>query len=198
MTWSEKVIFHNSRSVLSSWTHLWCFHRSSLSLSKAIAEKLLVTLHDLKWPLRHDERSLVAIFQFGVSSLPANRYLRVFRMVFVQKIPFYCLPLTHNGEVAKSTWLWVTDIKIQKNIYEQGWQKRRRSELPFFRFCEKPEGVFKHPSRPGVDKVRPYFAIWTIIGRLAMCLYQSIFVVTKGRHFKYIVNVVPNAGYLCW
>ena len=28
--------------------HLWCFHRPSWSLSKVIAEKLLVTFHDLK------------------------------------------------------------------------------------------------------------------------------------------------------
>ena len=26
----------------------WCFHRSSLSLSKVFGEKLLVTFHDLK------------------------------------------------------------------------------------------------------------------------------------------------------
>ena len=28
--------------------HLWCFHCSSWSLPKAVAEKLLVTFHDLK------------------------------------------------------------------------------------------------------------------------------------------------------
>ena len=46
-------MLHISRSVSSAWTHLWCcFHRSSLSLSKVIAEKLLVTFHDLEWPRR--------------------------------------------------------------------------------------------------------------------------------------------------
>ena len=39
MTWSEKVMLHISRSVSSAWTHLWCFKRSNLSLSKFIAEK---------------------------------------------------------------------------------------------------------------------------------------------------------------
>ena len=84
ITWSEKVMLHIRRSVSSAWTQLCCFHRSSWSLSKVIAEQLLVTFHGLKWPRRH-ERSLVAIFWFKVSSLPANRCLRVFRIVFVQK-----------------------------------------------------------------------------------------------------------------
>ena len=85
MTWSEKVMLHISRSVSSAWTHLWCFHRSSWSLSKVIAEKLLVTFHDLKWPWRHGNGSLVAIFRLSVPSLPVTRCLRVFRMVFFQK-----------------------------------------------------------------------------------------------------------------
>ena len=50
MTCSEKIILHISRSVWSSWTHLRCFHRFSWCLSKVIAEELLVTFHDLKWP----------------------------------------------------------------------------------------------------------------------------------------------------
>ena len=50
MTWPEKIMFHISRSASSAWTHLWCFHRSSWSLSKVILEKLMVTFHDLKWP----------------------------------------------------------------------------------------------------------------------------------------------------
>ena len=36
-----------------------CFHRSSLSLSKLTAEKLLVTFHDLKLSQGHEEGSLL-------------------------------------------------------------------------------------------------------------------------------------------
>ena len=74
-------------------------------LTKGIAEKLLVTFHDLKWPWRYEEGSLVTILWFRVSSLPMHRCLRVFRVVFVKKAPFNFLPLTYNGEVAKLTWL---------------------------------------------------------------------------------------------
>ena len=74
MTWSEKIMLHINRSVWSAWTHLWYFHCSSWSLSKIIAEKLLVTFHDLTWPWRHGEGSLAAIFQFRVSSLPVTRH----------------------------------------------------------------------------------------------------------------------------
>ena len=52
-------MLHISQFVSSAWTHTWCFHCSSLSLSKGIAEKLLVTFHDLKWPRWHGEGSLV-------------------------------------------------------------------------------------------------------------------------------------------
>ena len=45
---------------------------------KVIAEKLLVAFLDLKWPWRHGEGSLVAIFRLRVSSSPVNRCLRVF------------------------------------------------------------------------------------------------------------------------
>ena len=82
MTRSKKVMLHTSWSVS---THLWCFGRSNWSLSKVIAEKSLVTFQDLKYPWRHDEGSLVAIFRFRVSNLPVTRCLWVFWMVFVQK-----------------------------------------------------------------------------------------------------------------
>ena len=85
MTWPEKVMLHISRSAASAWTHLWCFHRSSWFLSKVIPEKLLVTFHDLKWPLRLDEGSPVTIFRLRKSILPVTRCFRVFWMVFVQK-----------------------------------------------------------------------------------------------------------------
>ena len=46
---------------------------------------VVVTFHDLKWPWRHEEGSLVVIFRLRVSSLPLTRCLRVFWMVFLQK-----------------------------------------------------------------------------------------------------------------
>ena len=72
------------RSVSSAWTRLWCFHRSSLSLSKVIAENSF-DLSWPDWPGRHDEVSLVAIFRFRVAVLPVTRCLRVFWMIFVPK-----------------------------------------------------------------------------------------------------------------
>ena len=61
------------------------FHRSILSLSKAMAEKLLMTFRNLKWPRGPEEGSLVAIFRFRVSDIPINRWLWVLGMDFVQK-----------------------------------------------------------------------------------------------------------------
>ena len=46
MTWSEKVMLTIS-SLSSAWTQLWYLHRFSLPLSKVVAEKLLVTFHNL-------------------------------------------------------------------------------------------------------------------------------------------------------
>ena len=85
MTWPEKVMLHVSRFVSSAWARLRCFHRSSLSVSKAIAEKLLMTFRKLKWPRGYEEGLMVAIFRFSVSILPGTRCLIVFRTVFVQK-----------------------------------------------------------------------------------------------------------------
>ena len=121
MTWSERIVLHSSPTVSSSWTHLWYFDRSILSLSNVIAEKLLVTSNDLKWPLRNEEGSLAAIFRFRASTLSETRCLRVFQMVFVQKKRFSIFPhwhngfsLSDNGEVAKLTWSCVIDIKIPR------------------------------------------------------------------------------------
>ena len=88
----------------SSWRirrfhgHLWCFHPSRWSLLKVIAEKLLVTFHDMKCSWRHDEETIVAIFQLKVLSLSVNRYLGVgvsngFRP---KEAPFIFLPWTYN------------------------------------------------------------------------------------------------------
>ena len=82
MTWSEKFTLHISRFVSSAWTQLWCLHCSILYLSKVIAEKLLVTFHDLTWPCQNDKWPLIAIF---LLSLPVSRCLRVFRIALVQK-----------------------------------------------------------------------------------------------------------------
>ena len=111
---------HISQSVTSVWAHQWCFHRCSLSLSKDIGGKLLVTYHDLKWPRRHEEGSLVAIFWFRVSILTVNGCLKGFQMIYVQKGAFQYSPiaLAYNGEVAKLTWPWVTDIKIPSRYDE--------------------------------------------------------------------------------
>ena len=68
---------------------IWCFYRSSLSLSKVIAEKLLVTFHDLKWSRWHEGRgSLVAIFRFRVSSLPVTRCVSVSNGFRPKEAPF--------------------------------------------------------------------------------------------------------------
>ena len=83
VTWSEKLKSHISRSVSSAWTHIKCFRRSNMSLSRVFVEKLLVTFDDLKWSRGHEEGSLVTIFWFTVSSLPVTWCLRMFRMVFV-------------------------------------------------------------------------------------------------------------------
>ena len=52
---------------------------------KLLPNKRLVIFHCLKWPWRHSEGSLVAIFQLRVSRLPVTRCLRVLRMFFFQK-----------------------------------------------------------------------------------------------------------------
>ena len=109
-----------SRSKLSDWLRLWCFHRSSLSQSKVIAEKLLVTFHDLKWPWRHQEGSLVAIFRFMVSIISVTRCLWVFGIVFVQKrrlsILSHCL-IMERSQIWRLTWPWITDIKIPRYTF---------------------------------------------------------------------------------
>ena len=137
MTPSKYVMLHINSFVSSSWTHLWCFHRSSWPLSKVIAEKLLVTIHDLKWPRRHDEGSLVAIFRLRVSSLPIPRCLRAFRMVFVQKrrpsffshwLKMERSPNWHDLRSTISKFRdkhfidTVTDINRWKLIAEEGWK----------------------------------------------------------------------------
>ena len=79
------MMLYISRFVSSTLTHLKCFCCSSMSPSKFIAEKLLLTFYDLRWYRGHKERLLVAIFRFRVSILPVARYLRMFRMVSVRK-----------------------------------------------------------------------------------------------------------------
>ena len=114
MTWLVKVMLHISISVSSAWTHLWCFHRSSLSPSNVIAEKLLVTFHDLKWPWRHGKGSLVAIFWFSVSILLVTWCLRVFRMIFVQTRRLSVLSHWHNEHNGRKIDLTLGYLHISK------------------------------------------------------------------------------------
>ena len=127
-----KVILYISQSVSSAWTHLlvWCLHCSSLSLSKVIAEKLLVTFPDRKWPRRHEEGWLVTIFRFRVSSLPVTRRLSVSNVFRPKDAPINFLPFTYNGEVAKLTWAWVTDIKTPRHIFHRCCYGYQLSKMP--------------------------------------------------------------------
>ena len=60
---------------------------------KSYCRKLPVIFNDLKWPWGNEEGSLVAIFLFKVSIPHVLRWLRVFRMVFVQKRRFQFSPV---------------------------------------------------------------------------------------------------------
>ena len=150
----------------------------------------------------------------GVKSTCKSMFESVLNGFRLKEAPFNFLPLTHNGKVAKLTWLWVTDIKIQKlifhrycdryhslkvsrwsiircrydehltfsdvrsrdvtgwpelewpgseifticakKIYEQGWQKRRRSEPLYFRYLRKTrEGCSNTPPGPAWVKDLP-------------------------------------------
>ena len=51
-----------------------------------------MTFHDLKWPWRHGEGSLVAIFRLRVSSLPVTRCLSVSNGFLPKEAPFIFLP----------------------------------------------------------------------------------------------------------
>ena len=46
--------------------------------------------------------------------LPVNRCLSVSNGFRPREAPFNFLPLTYNGEVAKLSWPWVTDIKVAR------------------------------------------------------------------------------------
>ena len=105
----------------SSWTQLWCLHCSSWYLSKVIAEKLLVTFHDLKWSWRHDEGSLVSIFRIRVWSLPVTRCLSVSSGFLPKEALFVSIPLTYNGEVVILIWPWVKDIQIPRYTFYRYW-----------------------------------------------------------------------------
>ena len=85
MTWSEKVVLHISPSILSAWTHLSYLHCCSLSYSKVMAEKLLVTF--MTWNDLGIMRREVTGLNFLIQDVnfSCNPIVRVFRMVFVQK-----------------------------------------------------------------------------------------------------------------
>ena len=124
MTWPEKVMLHISRSVSSAWTQLWYFHRSSWSLSKVIAEKLLVTFYGLKWPWGlatwrrvTGHNILTQVVKYTLNPI-FERVLNDFRP---KEAPFMFLLLTYNGEVAKLTWPWVAHIKIPRYTFHRYW-----------------------------------------------------------------------------
>ena len=122
MTWSEKFMLHTNRSVSSSSTHLRCFHRFSLPLSKVIAEK---TAGDLSWP----EMTLETWWRVtgrniriqGVKPPCKPMFESVSNVFCPKEAPFNFLPFTYNGEVAKLIWPSVTDIII--------------SRWTFYRYC---------------------------------------------------------------
>ena len=120
MIWSEKVTLHIGWSVFSFWTHICMLF---FIAQACLYQKLFLNncwwpfmIWVLKWPWRHEEGLLVATFLFRVSSLSAARYLRVFRMVFVQKrhLSIFSHWLIPNGEVTKLAWPWVIDIKFPR------------------------------------------------------------------------------------
>ena len=107
MTWSEKVMIscHSYQSIhIVDLNTSHAFHCYSLSLSKAFAEKQLVTFQDQRWLRGHEEASLAAFFRSRVSISPVTpQCLKVLRMVFVQKRHFSSFHrwLTYNGRDRK-------------------------------------------------------------------------------------------------
>ena len=110
MTWSENVMLHTSQSVWSSWTHLWCFHRSAGDL---LWPKM--TLATWRGVTGHNSRTQ------GANSTCNTMFESVLNGFCPKETPFIFLPLTYNGEVAKLTWPWVTDIKIPRYIFYRYW-----------------------------------------------------------------------------
>ena len=112
LTGKDHVAYQSIRIV--DLKHLRCFHRSSLSPSKGIAEKLLVTFHNLKnlGVMRRGHWS-----QFSYSwcqvHLSPNVWARL-NWFSSKRAPSNFLPLTYNGEFAKLTWALVTYIKIPR------------------------------------------------------------------------------------
>ena len=76
-----------------------------------------MTFHDLKWPWKHAEGSLVSIFRLRVSSLLVNRCFSVSNGFLPKEAPFIFLPLAYNGEVAKLAWPCRSRISKFRDIY---------------------------------------------------------------------------------
>ena len=94
MTLSERGILHTSRPVSPAWSHRWCLYRSNLSLSKAIAEKLLVTFHDLKWPRQHEEGNW-SQYPIQVVKSTYSPIFECFEWFCPEQATFNFLPLTY-------------------------------------------------------------------------------------------------------
>ena len=101
----------NYNNVSTTQQHLWCYHRSSLSLANVITEK---TAGDLSWP----EMTLATWRRVTARNVPTQcvkcTYSPMLESVSngfrTKQAPPIFLPLTYNGEVTKLTWPWVTAI----------------------------------------------------------------------------------------
>ena len=91
---------HKYRSVLTAWTHLKRFNRSSLSLSKGITEKLLGAFHDLRWPREKEEGLYFLSFQ-GVKFTYILTFESFNNIFYLKEATFNFLPSAYNGAVAK-------------------------------------------------------------------------------------------------
>ena len=142
MTGKGRVVYQSIRIVY----HLKYFHRSSMHLSKVITKKLLVTFHGLRWPRRHRERSLVAIFRFRVLSFSVTKRLRVFRFVPVKK--------RHRSIF--SPWL-LEKSKNWPDLRSQIWKFRDKYFIDAVTSYQSPKVSMRSLSRCGYNKHSNFF-----------------------------------------
>ena len=112
----EKVILHISWSASSVWIH----HTYGVFIALAgLYQKLLP---ENCWWLLCPEMTFTTwrgvtgrnISTQGVKTTCNPMFESVSNVFCPKETPFIFLPLTYNGEVAKLTWPWVTDIKIPR------------------------------------------------------------------------------------
>ena len=109
---SRKMLgmLHIRRSASSTWTHLRCVHR--LSMSQESQELLSKNTGDLSWP-KMTSGTYEGVTGHNVPIQGVNftwnqMFESVKNGIRPKKTPFNFLPLAYNGEVAKLTWPWVT------------------------------------------------------------------------------------------